>query len=94
MEEKLGGRPHRLTLQNRQSGSITGIVDVVSFDESAVILDTDMGLMTIKGRGLHVSRLSLEKGEVDVEGSIDSMAYSSNESLRKSGESFLARLFK
>lgn len=94
MEEKLGGRPHRLTIQNRQSGSITGIVDVVSFDEGAVILDTDMGLMTIKGRGLHVSRLSLEKGEVDLEGDIDSLAYSSNEALRKSGESFLARLFK
>lgn len=94
MEEKLGGRPHRLTIQNRQSGSITGIVDVVSFDEGAVILDTDMGLMTIKGRGLHVSRLSLEKGEVDLEGDIDSLAYSSNESLKKSGESFLTRLFK
>ena len=94
MEEKIGARPHRLTLQNRSSGSITGIVDVVSFDENTIVLDTDLGLLTIKGKGLHVSRLTLEKGEVDVDGTIDSMAYSSNEALRKSGESLFSRLFK
>ena len=50
MEEKIGARPHRLTLQNRSSGSITGIVDVVSFDENTIVLDTDLGLLTIKGK--------------------------------------------
>ena len=94
MEEKIGARPHRLTLQNRSSGSITGIVDVVSFDENTIVLDTDLGLLTIKGKGLHVSRLTLEKGEGDVDGGIDSLTYSSNEALRKSGESFLKRLFQ
>ena len=94
MEEKIGARPHRLTLQNRSSGSITGIVDVVSFDENTIVLDTDLGLLTIKGKGLHVSRLTLEQGEVDVDGGIDSLTYSSNEALRKSGESFLKRLFQ
>ena len=57
-------------------------------------MDTDLGLLTIKGKGLHVSRLTLEKGEVDVDGGIDSLTYSSNEALRKSGESFLKRLFQ
>ena len=94
MDEKIGARPHLLTLQNRSSVTITGIVDVVSFDENSVVLDTDLGLLTIKGRGLHVSRLTLEKGEVDVEGNVDSLIYSSNEALRKSGESFLKRLFQ
>lgn len=94
MEEKIGARPHRLTLQNRSSGSIAGIADVVSFDENTIVLDTDLGLLTIKGKGLHVSRLTLEKGEVDVDGTIDSLTYSSNEALRKSGESFLKRLFQ
>ena len=75
-------------------GSITGIADVVSFDENTIVLDTDMGLLTIKGKELHVSRLTLEKGEVDVDGTIDSMTYSSNEALRKSGESLFSRLFK
>lgn len=94
MEEKLNTRPHKLALHNRSVGNISGIRDVVSFDENQVVLDTDMGLLTIKGKSLHVSRLTLEKGEVDVEGTMDSLVYSSNESLRKSGESILTRLFK
>lgn len=94
MEEKLSIRPHRLTIENRSAGTITGIREVVSFDESQVVLDTDMGLLTLKGKELHVSRLTLEKGEVDLDGTIDSLAYSSNEALRKSGESLLSRLFK
>ncbi len=94
MEEKLGGRMHKLFLQNRGNVSITGVTDVVSFDESQVILDTDMGLLTLKGKELHVSRLTIEKGEVDVDGTVDSLAYSSNESIRRAGESMLSRLFK
>ena len=63
----------------------------MSFDENTIVLDTDMGLLTIKGKELHVSRLTLEKGEVDIEGTIDSCVYSSNEALRKSGESLFTR---
>ena len=58
------------------------------------MLDTDMGLLTIKGKDLHVSRLTVEKGEADVDGTIDSLVYSSNEALRKSAESWFVRLFK
>ena len=94
MEEKLNRRPHKLEIQNRQSGIVTGIEDVVSFDENQVILDTDMGLLTVKGKDLHISRLTLEKGEVDIDGTIDSLVYSSNENYRKSGESLLKRLFR
>lgn len=94
MEEKINARPHKLMIQNRSASNITGIRDVVSFDENQVVLDTDMGLLTVKGKDLHVSRLTVEKGEVDVEGTIDSLVYSSNEALRKSGESFITRLFK
>ncbi len=94
MEEKTGTRPHRLMMQNRAALSVSGIRDVVSFDENQVVLDTDMGLLTMKGKDLHVSRLTLEKGEVDVDGTIDSLVYSSNESYRKSGESLFNRLFR
>lgn len=94
MEDKIGSRPHKLVIQNRSVGNISGIQDVVSFDENQVVLDTDMGLLTIKGKELHVSRLTLEKGEIDIAGNIDSLTYSSNASYRKSGESLLTRLFK
>ncbi len=94
MEEKINRRPHRLEMTNRERGAVTGIQDVVSFDENQIILDTDQGLLTVKGKGLHVSRLTLEKGEIDIEGRFDSFVYSSNESYRKSGESLFGRLFK
>ena len=92
MEEKLNARPHKLELLNREKGN--GIQDVVSFDENQMILDTDMGLLTVRGKALHVSRLTLEKGEVDIEGEFESFSYSSNESRRKSQESFFGRLFR
>lgn len=93
MEEK-HGISHEIMLHNREKGTISGILDVISFDETAIVLDTDMGLLTIKGKDLHVSRLTLEKGEIDLEGRIDSFVYSSNESYRKAGQSLLARLFQ
>ena len=94
MEEKKVTRPHRLMMQDRSVLSVSGIRDVVSFDENQIIVDTDMGLLTMKGKDLHVSRLTLEKGEVDVDGTLDSLVYSSNESFRKSGESLFNRLFR
>lgn len=94
MEEKLSGRPHACSLQNRSAASLTGIREVVSFDENQVVMDTDMGLLTMKGKDLHVSRLSVEKGEVEVDGTVDSLVYSSNEAYRKAGQSLLARLFR
>ena len=87
MEEKIQMGSHKLTLQNRGSVMLTGVKDVVVFDENQVVLDTELGLLTIKGKNLHMNRLTLE-------GQIDSLAYSSNESLHKSGESLFNRLFR
>ena len=94
MEEKIQMGSHKLTLQNRGSVMLTGVKDVVAFDENQVVLDTELGLLTIKGKNLHMNRLTLEKGEADLEGQIDSLAYSSNESLHRSGESLFNRLFR
>ena len=86
MEEN-PGMAHKIVLNNRDQGNLTGILDVISFDENTIVLDTDMGLLTIKGKDLHVNRLSLEKGE------IDSLVYSAGGGT-KSGGSFWAKLFK
>ena len=93
MEEN-PGMAHKIILNNRNQGNLTGILDVISFDENTIVLDTDMGLLTIKGKDLHVNRLSLEKGEVDLSGNIDSIAYSSVTPQAKQGDSFLTKLFK
>ena len=94
MEEKQYAKAHKLILSNRRTGTITGVADVISFDITEVLLETEQGMLMIKGSDLHVNRLTLEKGEIDIEGKIDSLAYSDVTSYQKQGESLIGRLFK
>jgi len=92
--QKGPGSPHKLQLTDRESMTVTGVRDVLSFDVSEVLLETTMGMLCIRGSDLHVKRLTLDKGEVDVDGKIDSMTYSQGSSGKRQGESLLARLFR
>lgn len=94
MEENKITKSHKITLGNRKSGSITGVLDVISFDITEVLLETEQGMLNIKGKDLHVNRLNLEKGEVDVEGTIDALSYSQIPASIKKTEGFLGKLFK
>lgn len=94
MEEKQYSKAHKLILSNRRTGTVTGVSDVISFDITEILLETEQGMLMIKGADLHVNRLTLEKGEVDIEGRIDSLAYSDVTSYQKQGESLIGRLFK
>ena len=79
MEEKNynnTAKSHKVLLVNRGNGAFSGVVDVLSFDVVEILLETELGMLLIKGQDLHVNRLSLEKGEVDIEGRIDSLTYS------------------
>ena len=67
--------PHRLVLDGRSRLSITGVTDVLSFDEAAVLLRTEMGVLTVLGRELRLKTLSPEGGQVAVEGNVDSLVY-------------------
>mgnify|MGYP001046528620 FL=1 len=87
-------RPHKLMLTDRRTCTINGVNDVLSFDVNEILLETEQGMLMIKGNELHVSRLSLDKGEVDVDGRIDSFTYSENAGYGAKGESLIARLFK
>ncbi len=87
-------RAHKLILNNRRTCNLTGINDVLSFDENEIILETDQGMLMIKGKELHVNRLTLDKGEVDIDGRIDSFTYSEQAGMGNKGESLLSRLFK
>ena len=86
--------PHKLMLTDRRTCTISGVNDVLSFDVNEILLETEQGMLMIKGTQLHVSRLSLDKGEVDVDGRIDSFTYSENAGYGAKGESLIARLFK
>ena len=66
IEERQPLRAHKISLSNRSLGVITGVKDVVSFDLNEIILDTDQGLLMIKGKNLHVKKLLVEKGEVEI----------------------------
>lgn len=85
---------HKVSLNARNTCSITGVKDVLSFDAGEVLLETEQGILMIRGSELHVNRLTLEKGEVDVDGRIDSLTYSDTNGYSKSGESLISRLFK
>ena len=87
-------KTHKVLLANRKNGVFSGVVDVLSFDVAEILLETELGMLLIKGHDLHVNRLSLEKGEVDIEGRIDSLAYSDVKNAGKQAESLLGRLFK
>lgn len=87
-------RQHKMTMVNRKNCSLTGVMDVIAFDENEVILETDMGMLMMKGQGLHIKRLTLEQGEVELEGRLDSFLYSEQKSLAAKSESFFGRLFK
>ena len=66
MEEKIKQRrSHRLNMEDRKRLEMTGISDVISFDLNKILLETDYGVVTVKGDNLHVNRLSVEKGELE-----------------------------
>ena len=94
MEEKKIPKDHKLVIHNRKASTITGVIDVLSFDLNEVLLETEQGMLMVKGSDLHVNRLSLEKGEVDVEGAIDSLTYSEVNAYSKKNESLFGRLFR
>lgn len=95
MEEKnISTKSHKVLMINRKNATFSGVVDVLSFDVAEILLETELGMLLIKGHDLHVNRLSLEKGEIDIEGRIDSFTYSEVKSAEKQTESFFGRLFR
>ena len=93
MEEKQHKAVHRLQLTDRREGNITGVKDVQSFDEKEILLFTQAGKLVIKGEQLHVKQLDLEKGEVDLEGKVDSLTYLSKNTDNRD-ESLFRRMFR
>ena len=89
-----GMRMHKLTLLNRKTCSVNGVNDVLSFDTHEILLETEQGMMMFKGEELHVNRLSLDKGEVDIDGRIDSILYSDVIRTPEKSGSLLSRLFR
>ena len=82
-----------LILENREKLNISGATDVLSFDDSLVIVQTHLGILSVKGEDLRISKLSIDSEEVIVNGEISSMSYS-DKSIGKKDSSFLGKIFK
>jgi len=94
MEEKTSLGPHKLLLQGRKSLELTGVKEVVSFDAKEVVLNTTLGALIVRGNDLFVRRLTVEKGEVDLDGQIDSFVYADKAGKAGEKDALLKRLFR
>ena len=83
-----------LVLENREKLSISGVLDVLSFDDQVVIVETELGLLNVKGDNLRINKLSIDTSEVIIEGDIYSMVYSEKETNKKTTSSLLGKIFK
>ena len=93
MDEKKTGRPHSLMLENRESGKLTGVKDIYSFNENELLLMTEAGKVLVKGEQLHVKGLDLEKGEAEIAGKVNSISYLTKNAQKKE-EPLLKRMFR
>ena len=82
-----------LILESREKLSVSGVLDVLSFDDQIIIIETELGLLTVKGENLRINKLSIDTSEVIVEGEIFSLAYSEKD-IEKKNTSFLGKIFK
>ncbi len=86
-EEKM--LPHHIVLDGRTSLSVSGVEEVESFDETTIVMNTVKGTLVVRGEGLHIEKLSLDGGDLKVEGTVDALTYE-DDGREKGG--WLARL--
>lgn len=82
---------HHVILEGRASLSVSGVEEVESFDENAIVMRTSLGTLVVRGEELHIEKLSLDGGDLRVEGMVDSLTYEDDGGVRGG---FLARLFR
>ena len=82
-----------LVLENRGKLSVSGVNDVLSFDDQVVMIETELGLLTVKGENLRINKLSIDTSEVIVEGSISYLGYS-NKEIEKNKGNLISKIFK
>ena len=92
-EERKRDTRHRITLEDRERITMTGIIDVLSFDEESIIADTQRGMLVLKGNNLHIGKLNLDDGEVSVDGMLECQEYNER-GMAKAKDSLFGRLFR
>lgn len=72
---KAPAKPQRITMEERAKLVVTGVEEVLSFDEERIVMRTVLGELTVAGTGLHVGKLSLDTGELSVEGLVNDLSF-------------------
>lgn len=83
-EIKLEDKKSLLSLENRKKLILTGIIEVISFNEDQISLNTNLGILNIKGKNLKMNKLDVQNGDVSIIGTINSCIYINNEPKKKS----------
>ena len=83
--------PHGLILKDRAQLTLSGVTDVDSFDESAIVAYTDYGELTVKGENLHISMLNIDTGDLSIDGRVSSLTYLENQ---PKSTSFFGKVFR
>ena len=83
--------PHRLTLDGRDKLTVSGVEDVERFDENEIVMNTTDGVLIVNGENLHIGKLSLDGGELHVDGRVDALSY--EDGAVSHGGGLLSRLF-
>lgn len=92
VEEKQTNIMQNVILENRKKLTLTGIRDVLSFDDEIVVVESELGLLHIKGSDLRVNKISVETGDVVVDGTIRAIEYSDKDIGPKQG--LMSKIFK
>lgn len=94
-EDRKQRSKHNLVMESRENLSATGVIDVISFDEEVIVAETELGILIIQGGNLHVKRLNLEIGELEIEGEVANLGYEDpiNYTKGKTG-TFFSKIFR
>lgn len=85
---------HEVVMLNRKTMELSGVINVESFDSEEFLLETECGYLAIKGNNLHMKKLSLETGEVAIEGTVYDMNYIDEQHAAEKARGFFGKLFK
>lgn len=91
-EKKVMKKAHNVIIESRKNITVTGVMDIDSFDEESVILFTELGELAIKGVNLHINKIDVNSGDLSMEGEIESLTYSESGPQKASG--FFSKLFR
>jgi len=93
-QKKITNAIQNIILENREKLTISGVLDVLSFDDQIIIVETELGLLTIKGENLKINKLNIDTSDVTLDGYVTSLLYSEVDNFKKNASGFIGKIFK